>query len=367
MNTFQESRSADQRWMARCLHLARRSMGQSWPNPPVACILVRAGRLVGSGRTARGGRPHAEAEALASAGISSQGATAYVTLEPCSHTGATPPCANALVEAGVRRCVVSLLDPNPLVSGAGVERLRRHGVSVDTGLFADAAEELLAGHASRMRRGRPWLSLKIAATLDGAVGGTGRTRREITGERSRAYVEVLRTECDAVLTGIGTVLADDPLLTTRNKGLTHRSPVRIVLDTRLRIPVDSNLVRSAETVPVWVVHGPSAPQERLADLQARGIRLVKAPESSSGGLEIGPTMQVLSQCGITRVLAETGPRLSTTLLAEGIADEVIWLAAGRLLGRSGLNAMEAALNRNLGLRQSFQLGEDRATVWRLLP
>ncbi len=322
---------------------------------------------MGAGRTAKGGRPHAEAEALSSAGKSSRGATAYVTLEPCSHTGVTPPCADALVEAGVRRCVVSLLDPNPRVSGAGVERLRRHGVSVDTGLLADAAQELLAGHASRMRRGRPWLSLKIAATLDGAVGGAGRTRRKITGEQSRAYVEVLRAECDAVLTGVGTVLADDPLLTPRNKGLTDRSPVRIVLDSRLRIPVDSGLVRSAETVPVWVVHGPSAPQERRADLQARGIRLVEAPATNCGSLELGPTMQVLSLCGITRVLAETGPRLSSTLVAEGIADEVIWLAAGRLFGRCGLNAMETGLNRKLELQQSFQLGEDHATVWQLLP
>ena len=363
MNEIQESSSSDRRWMQRCLHLARRAQGRSWPNPPVACVLVRAGQLVGSGRTARRGRPHAETVALASAGALSRGATAYVTLEPCSHTGKTPPCADALVEAGVQRCVISLLDPNPLVSGAGVARMRRHGVKVETGLLADATEVLLAGHASRMGRGRPWLSLKIAATLDGAVGGAGRTRRKITGERSRAFVEVLRTESDAVLTGIGTALADNPLLIPRNKGLLKQSPVRIVLDSRLRIPDDSNLVHSAETAPLWVVHGPSVPRSRCAYLKARGVRLVEAPTDAGSGLALVPTMERLSECGITRILAETGPRLSTTLLAEGIADEVIWLTAGQFLGRSGLNAVETSARVKLKLQHSFQLGDDLATVW----
>ena len=349
--------------MARCLHLARRSLGNSWPNPPVACVLVHEGRIAASGRTAPGGRPHAEAEALAEAGSLARGATAYVTLEPCSHFGKTPPCANALAEAGVARCVVSLQDPDPRVSGRGVTALQERGVRVETGLLADAARELLAGHASRMLRGRPRLALKVAATLDGAVGGAGRKRLAITGERSRAFVELLRSEHDAVLTGIGTALADNPLLLPRNRGVARRSPVRIVLDAWLRLPVESELALSARAAPLWVVHGPEAERRKRDALATRGARLIEAPVQDGRRLDLARAMELLSEQGLTRILAETGPRLSAALLAGGLADEVIWLAAGRLLGQSGLAAMETALGRRLAIRDSFRLGDDIASIW----
>ena len=350
--------------MARCLHLARRSLGRSWPNPAVGCILVQNGEFLASGRTAPGGRPHAEVEALRRVDRMAPGATAYVSLEPCAHHGETPPCADALAEAGIARCVVSLLDPDPRVSGRGVETLRSRGVRVETGLLADAAQALLAGHAARVRRQRPWLTLKIAATLDGAVGGSGRRRARITGERSRAFVESLRSEHDAVLIGIGTALADDPLLIPRNRGLARRAPVRAVLDSRLRLPVDSRLVRTSGKVPLWVVHGSAAAPENRSALETRGVHLLESSSQSGGRLDLASALARLAERGMTRVLAETGPILSTALLSDGLADEVIWLAAGRILGRSGLPAIENVLDTRLSLLHCLRVGEDTATFWR---
>ena len=364
MTELPTSASADRRWMARCLHLARRSLGHSWPNPAVGCILVRNGELLASGRTAPGGRPHAEVDALERVDRKAPGATAYISLEPCAHHGETPPCADALAEAGIARCVVSLLDPDPRVSGRGVEMLRSRGIRVETGLLADAAQELLAGHATRVRRRRPWLTLKIAATLDGAVGGAGRQRARITGDRSRAFVESLRSEHDAVLTGIGTALADNPLLIPQNRGLARRAPVRTVLDSRLRLPVDSRLVRTSGEVPLWVVHGSDAPPENRRALEARGVNLLESTTQGEGRLDLGPAIARLAERGMTRVLAETGPILSAALLTEGLADEVIWLAAGRLLGQSGLAAIESAFDSRLSLLHCLRVGDDTATFWR---
>ncbi len=364
MTALPSASGTDRRWMARCLHLARRSLGHSWPNPAVGCVLVRNGRFLASGRTAPGGRPHAEAEALAAIDAEARGATAYVSLEPCAHHGETPPCADALAEAGISRCVVSLLDPDPRVSGRGVESLRNCGIRVETGLLADAAQELLAGHANRMRQRRPWLTLKIAATLDGAVGGAGRRRIGITGERSRALVETLRFEHDAVLTGIGTALADNPLLIPRNRGLARRAPVRILLDSRLRLPTDSQLVRTSGQVPLWVVHGPAATQENRRALETRGVHLLESVSQGGGRLDLGRAMSRLAERGMTRVLAEAGPTLTSALLSDGIADEVVWLAAGQLLGQSGLAAIEGAFDSRMALLNCLRLGDDTATFWR---
>ncbi len=348
--------------MARCLSLARRSLGRSWPNPPVGCVLVREGKRIASGRTAPGGRPHAEAEALAAAGAQARGSTAYVSLEPCSHFGRTPPCADALAEAGVARCVIAATDPDPRVSGRGAARLRERGVKVESGLLANAARELLSGHAARVERRRPWLTLKVAATLDGSVGAAGRRPRPITGERARACVEALRVEHDAVVTGIGTALADDPRLLPRNRGFARLAPVRVVLDPRLRLPVDSELVRSVGEAPLWLLHGPAAPPERREALAGAGVRLLEAP-GVSGRPEIPAALEVLHECGISRAFAETGPKLSAALLREGCVDRLVWLSAGTLHGPGGLSAAEDAFPARLRLAEILRLGDDVASVW----
>ena len=356
----------DRRWMARALHLARRSLGSSWPNPPVACVLTRDNRLVASGRTAPGGRPHAEAEALAAAGAAARGATAYVTLEPCAHHGRTPPCADALVAAGIGRCLAAIPDPDPRVSGRGLARLRAAGIPVETGLLAGAAAELLAGHARRLADDRPWLTLKVAATLDGVVGGPGPSRLAITGERARAFVETLRREHDAVLVGIGTVLADNPLLLPQNPGLAAAPRHRIILDARLDLPPDSRLAASAGGAPLLLVHGPVAAPERRARLVGCGIRLLESPLDGRGRLRLRPALARLAAAGYTRILVEAGPRLATTLLAALAVDELVWLTAGRLPGREEptVPVAPAAPGAGLELSRCFRLGADTATVWR---
>jgi len=354
---------ADRRWMRRSLTLARRALGRSWPNPPVGCALAKGGRLVGAGHTAPGGRPHAEAVALAEAGDAARASTAYVTLEPCAHHGSTPPCADALLRAGVARCVIALEDPDPRVAGGGAARLQENGVQVEFGLLAEEAAEFLRGHRNRLLQGRPWVNLKLAATLDGSVGGSDRSRRQITGERARAWTEGQRTEHDGVLTGIGTVLADDPLLLPCNPALAARPPVRIVIDARLQTPPSSRLVRSAGSAPLWLVHGPSAAPERQAALRTGGARLLQAPIDSRGAVQLRPALERLAAAGLTSLLVEAGPRLAASLLGDALIDQVVWLSAGRLHGPGGLPAVDSSAS-DLRLIETFQLGGDIGTVWR---
>ncbi|MCJ9669319.1 MULTISPECIES: bifunctional diaminohydroxyphosphoribosylaminopyrimidine deaminase/5-amino-6-(5-phosphoribosylamino)uracil reductase RibD [unclassified Neorhizobium] len=250
--------AAEDRWfMASALRLSRLHTGQTGTNPSVGCVIVKDGEVVGSAVTAPGGRPHAETQALDIAGEKARGATAYVTLEPCSHYGRTPPCANALVEAGVARVVISLTDPDPRVSGRGIAILRDAGIVVETGLMEDEGRRALAAYLTRQTKGRPHVTLKLAVSADGMLGRRGE-EVSITGPEARAEVHRLRAEADAILVGIGTVLSDDPELTVRISGLEKRSPVRIVLDRRLELPLDSKLVKSARDVPVIVVAAPSS-------------------------------------------------------------------------------------------------------------
>src|SRR5215475_2950035 len=239
--------------MAAALDLARRGLGRVWPNPAVGCVLVRQGRVVGRGWTQPGGRPHAETEALHRAGAAAKGATAYVTLEPCSHHGRTPPCADALIAAGIARAVVAMEDPDPRVSGAGLARLREAGIKVDLGLGESEAGEINAGFFLRIRERRPLITLKLAMTLDGRIATRSGESRWITGEAARARAHLLRAQHDAVMVGSGTVLADDPLLNVRLPGLGRQSPLRIVLDGRMRLSLTSALVAGARETPTWLV------------------------------------------------------------------------------------------------------------------
>ncbi|CDZ56021.1 bifunctional diaminohydroxyphosphoribosylaminopyrimidine deaminase/5-amino-6-(5-phosphoribosylamino)uracil reductase RibD [Neorhizobium galegae] len=292
--------AAEDRWfMASALRLSRLHTGQTGTNPSVGCVVVKDGEVVGSAVTAPGGRPHAETQALEIAGEKARGATVYVTLEPCSHYGRTPPCANALVEAGVARVVISLTDPDPRVSGRGIAILRDAGITVETGLMEEEGRRALAAYLTRQTKGRPHVTLKLAVSADGMLGRRGE-EVSITGPEARAEVHRLRAEADAILVGIGTVLSDDPELTVRIPGLEKRSPIRIVLDRRLELPLTSKLVQTARDVPVIVVAAPSsaletgaAPPSALPGISpTRGeIGKTQAPGSSSAASSATPTSE----------------------------------------------------------------------------
>lgn len=245
----------DERFMAAALRLARRNLGLTSTNPSVGCIIVNEGTIVGRAVTAPGGRPHAETQALAEAGEQARGATAYVTLEPCSHHGKTPPCADALIASGIARVVVSILDPDERVAGRGVVMLRDAGIAVDIGTLHEEGRRVLEAYLMRQRKKRPHVTLKLAVSADGMIGRRGEGQVRISGAVARAQVQILRAETDAILVGIGTAVADDPQLTVRLPGLEERSPIRIVLDRRLDLPLDSKLVRTARDVPLIVVAG----------------------------------------------------------------------------------------------------------------
>lgn len=343
----------DRRFMATALSLAERGLGNVWPNPAVGCVIVRDGRIVGRGWTQPGGRPHAEAEALARAGAAARRATAYVTLEPCAHHGRTAPCADALADAGVRRCVVAIADPDPRVDGRGLQRLLSAGIEVEVGCGADEAERLTAGFLTRVRRGRPMVALKLAVSMDGRIAtGTGHSRW-ITGPAARAEVHGLRRSHDAVLVGSGTALADDPDLTCRLPGSLGQ-PVRIVLDRRLRLGPDARLARTAAASPVWLfTRGRDI--RRVVTLQERGVEVIRlAAASPSDGLR--EALALLAGRGITRLLVEGGAALATALLRDGLVDRLYMFTAPLLLGGDGLPAVGA-----LGVRRV-----DEAPRWRLI-
>lgn len=333
--------AGDDAFMAVALTLARRGLGLVWPNPAVGCVLVKDGRIVGRGWTQPGGRPHAETVALAQAGDSAQGATAYVTLEPCSHHGKTPPCAEALAAAGVARVVVAARDPDPRVNGTGIERLRSAGVVVEVGLRGEEARAVNAGFFSRVLEGRPLVTLKLASTLDGRIALHDGQSRWITGETARAWAHGLRASSDAIMIGSGTALADDPLLTCRLPGLEDRSPVRIVVDSRLRIPLTARLFATAREVPTWVFTVRGANAIRLGALRDCGVDVLELERDAAGFPRLDHVLRTLGDRGITRVLVEGGARLAASCLQHGLADRIEWFRAPSLIGGDGLPAVEA--------------------------
>lgn len=346
----------DRRFMALAIQLGARGLGRVWPNPAVGCVIVKDGRILGRGWTQQGGRPHAEPVALAQAGTGARGATAYVSLEPCSHHGKTPPCAEALVAAGIARVVTALEDPDPRVSGRGHALLRAAGIEVATGVLAAEAAAVQVGFLSRITRGRPVITLKLATSFDGRIATATGESRWITGPEARHLVHAMRARHDAVLVGGGTVRADDPLLTVRGMGAV-RQPVRIVASAGLNLPL-GRLAASLQEGPVWLLHGETAPEARAA-WQAAGARLLRVAQQGPG-LDPAAMLQVLGQEGLTRVFCEGGGQLAASLLVAGLVDEVIGFTAGLALGAGGLPALGPLPGGTLADAPRFRLVETRA-------
>jgi diaminohydroxyphosphoribosylaminopyrimidine deaminase/5-amino-6-(5-phosphoribosylamino)uracil reductase len=338
---------ADSQWMARALYLAERGLHTTSPNPRVGCVLVRDGGLVGEGWHERAGEPHAEVHALRAAAGAASGATAYVTLEPCNHHGRTPPCADALIAAGVARVVVAVQDPNPQVAGQGIAKLRAAGIEVECGLMEAAARELNIGFFSRMTRGMPWVRSKIAASLDGRTALANGASQWITGASARQDVQRWRARACAVLTGIGTVLADDPQLNVREVGAT-RQPLRAVVDNGLSLPQDARLLQKNGLV----IYTASHDARKIASLEQAGAR-VAVLSDAGGQVDVAAVLRDLAALGCNEVLVEAGSKLNGALLKAGLVDELVLYLAPQMLGDMARGM--ARLGELTSLDQSIEL------------
>jgi diaminohydroxyphosphoribosylaminopyrimidine deaminase/5-amino-6-(5-phosphoribosylamino)uracil reductase len=364
-------RALDQRFMALALTLGRRGLGRTWPNPAVGAVVVKDGIILGRGWTQAGGRPHAETEALKRAGKTARGATLYVTLEPCSHQGKTPPCVEAIIRAGIARVVATFEDANPAVAGKGYARLREHGIAVETGLGVEEAHRAHAGHFRRMRDGRPHVLLKVAVSSDGKAGLAGRRPAAITGEEARRRVHLMRASADAILVGIGTVLADDPHLTCRLPGMLDRSPVRVVLDAGLRVPIAASVIATAREVPTWAFAAPTASALAEEILRARGVEVFRV-EAKEGRLQLMQVLKALAERGITRLMVEGGPIVAASFVQADLVDEAALFSSPNPIGPEGIDALQGlpltALTRSPHLKSiaSEAVGRDRVEFFERL-
>ncbi|MFL6825597.1 MAG: bifunctional diaminohydroxyphosphoribosylaminopyrimidine deaminase/5-amino-6-(5-phosphoribosylamino)uracil reductase RibD [Bradyrhizobium sp.] len=364
-----ESKAADHRFMELALMLGRRGQGRTWPNPAVGAVVVKDGVIVGRGWTQPGGRPHAESEALTRAAEATVGATLYVTLEPCSHVGKTPACADTAIACGITRVVSAIEDPNPEVAGQGHARLRSAGITVDVGLGAGEAARDHAGHFRRVRDKRPHVILKLAVSQDDKIAAAGRKPIAISGEAAKARVHLLRAQCDAVLVGIGTVRADDPLLNCRLPGMESRSPVRVVLDRSLRISGTSRLVHSARDTPLWVMTSTVAEAPAAMKLGAAGAQVIRIATTSAPGLDLSAVLHALAEKGITRLLVEGGARVASSFVAAGLVDEFWMLRGPDAIGADGVAALDglpvSVLTNSAAFKQraSETLQNDTLTIY----
>jgi diaminohydroxyphosphoribosylaminopyrimidine deaminase / 5-amino-6-(5-phosphoribosylamino)uracil reductase len=366
-----QAKAADQRFMQLALTLGRRGQGQTWPNPAVGAVVVKDGVIIGRGWTQPGGRPHAEPEALRRAGEAARGATLYATLEPCSHIGKSPPCADAIIAAGIARVVSAIEDPNPEVAGQGHAKLRAAGITVDIGPGAAEAARDHAGHFRRIRDRRPHVILKLAVSADDKIGAAERKPVAISGDAARARVHLLRAQCDAILVGIGTVQADDPLLTCRLPGMEARSPVRVVLDRSLRISGSSRLVHSARQTPLWVMTSNLSEAPAAMKLGAAGAQVIRVATTTTPppGLDLKAVLHALAERGITRLLVEGGARVASSFVAAGLADEVWLLRGPDAIGADGVDALEAlpltsiTQSPDFRVRASESLQKDALTIY----
>ncbi len=360
-----DSQSDDARFMALALTLGRRNLGATWPNPAVGAVIVKDGVILARGWTQSGGRPHAEVEALRRAKKAAQnslvGATMYVTLEPCSHQGKTPPCADAIVKAGIARVVSALEDPNPEVAGRGHEKLRAKGIAVEIGPGAEEARRVHAGHIARVTQDRPHVLLKLAISADGKVGLAGRKPVALSGEAARARVFQLRGAYDAILVGIGTVLSDNPQLTCRLPGMLERSPVRVVLDAQLRTPLATSVIATARATPTWIIGARNASPMAEEILQQKGCKVFRV-DDENGRLDLAGVLKTLAGEGITRLMVEGGPTVAASFVAADLVDEAALIYSEKLVGDDGIAPLEGmaldALSGHLHVTGSERLGPD---------
>jgi diaminohydroxyphosphoribosylaminopyrimidine deaminase/5-amino-6-(5-phosphoribosylamino)uracil reductase len=355
-------KSTDTEHMRAALLLAERGLGTVAPNPSVGCVITdAAGHVVGRGWTQPGGRPHAETEALRQAGEAARGGTAYVTLEPCSHHGKTPPCAEALIAAGIARCVIACGDPYPAVTGRGIALLQQAGIAVEVGLLRSEAEELNRGFLTRVRLNRPMVALKLATSLDGKIAAHNGRSKWITGEAARARGHLLRATHDAILVGSGTVLADDPELTCRLPGLEGRSPIRVILDGRLRTPVTSKLIagagKAARTILITIKTTP----QRLAPYREAGVEVVNVVNDAEGHPVLASALSALAELGITRLLVEGGATLAAALVKADLLDRIHWFRAPGVIGGDGLASVaEIGLDSPAGMPRFDRIAVESA-------
>ena len=354
--------------MKLALSLGRRGLGRTWPNPAVGCIIVKDGLIVGRGWTQQGGRPHAETQALAQAGAAARGAEVFVTLEPCAHEGQTPPCARALVEAGVARVVVAARDPDPRVDGAGLRMLQEAGIKVAQGLLEEEALEDNAGFFARVELDRPFVTLKLASSFDGRIAtGTGESKW-ITGPQARRAVHAARARHDAVMVGGGTARKDDPSLTVRDLGVDWQ-PARVVISRRLDVPLMGALARSASAVPLILCHGQDADATLQRTWSDLGASLLSC-QTVGGQLDPADVLTQLAAQGITRVFCEGGSALAASLLEADLVDQLVGFTAGLAIGAEGLPSIGAlGLGRldeapQYALVSSERIGTDVLHIWR---
>jgi diaminohydroxyphosphoribosylaminopyrimidine deaminase / 5-amino-6-(5-phosphoribosylamino)uracil reductase len=360
----------DERFMRLALTLGERHLGLTWPNPSVGSVIVeRSGGapvILAQGVTQPGGRPHAERVALAAAGERARGATLYVSLEPCSHHGKTPPCADAIVAAGIGRVVSAIEDPDPRVAGHGHARLRAAGIEVVTGRLAGEAFRAHRGHITRVTTGRPAVTVKLARTTEGFAGSRHGPRLMITAETANGRVHLMRAHADAVLVGAGTILADDPLLTVRLPGLERRSPVRIVIDSHLRTPRGARIVATAREVPTWILTTTTVPTEAERELAALGVEVIRGPADGDGRVALGAALQLLGRRGLTRVFCEGGPALADALARDDLIDELVLVTGRSARGQGDVPALGLALQGrmdDLRLVGDEQIGPDLFMLW----
>jgi diaminohydroxyphosphoribosylaminopyrimidine deaminase/5-amino-6-(5-phosphoribosylamino)uracil reductase len=352
--------------MRSALALARRGLGNTWPNPSVGCVVVKDGRVVGRAVTAPGGRPHAEPAALEIAGSAARGATVYVTLEPCCHWGRTPPCTDALTTAGVARVVVGTRDPDPRVDGAGIAKLRAAGIAVDEGVLRGEADDVASGFRARVRLGRPLITLKLASTLDGRIATRSGESRWITGEAARRAAHALRGRHDAVMVGVGTVLADDPELTCRLPGYRPDPLVRVVADSHLRTPLTAMLAVTVATTPTWMLIRQDADRERRRAFADLGVRLIEVAGAEMG-IDPVAALTALGTAGLTQVLVEGGAQLAASLLRADLVDRIAWFHAPAVMGGDAWPAVQAFGIQRLDAMPRFSriaetpLGDDMLT------
>lgn len=354
---------SDNAFMKSALAMARRGLGQTWPNPSVGALVVSPGdppELIARGWTMPGGRPHAERVALDKAGRRARGGTLYVTLEPCAHHGRTPPCADAIIAAGITRVVCSAHDPDPRVAGAGIAKLRAAGLTVDEAVLEAEGARLNLGHALRVTQNRPLVQLKLALGSDGLIPRGEGAPAWVTSEQARAHGHLLRARCDAILTGRGTVEADDPALTCRLPGMGARSPVRVVLDSRLSIKQDAKLLSGLEAAPLWLFCSGEADTGKASRLKDAGADIIEAEQSRDGRLNPATILSALAGRGITRLLIEGGPGVAGSFWRANLIDEIYLYRGVKPAGPSGLKPLPEADLEAITNSPSFTLAETRA-------